>query len=322
MKYNLLFALALVLFLPTRLHSADNHALTYSAIGTETIVSAEDRSCYICGRTSWDLLALPNAVAAIYRDQLSAANQDKAKLIEDLTAQNSEIMNGIEPQNVGALDFPISTVAKDMPTFSKKIPKLQQIRDYAAKEGIKADVTLLEVLNSMRDGKSRAMAPLEQTIEQLSHKQDILLRLGQELASESFVTIDLQFDEILKVDAGINTPELRALYDNWIRLNKTAINAVRSAYAQYTGKDDSHKADQQLDGLLKTASTATPVILQQALRTRILYELAGSPEGTFRVRVCPICRELFESLNDKITKRYTNKDLGGYDGIFSNYGAR
>jgi hypothetical protein len=322
MKTTLMFVLAAVLLSLSVQLRADNRSFIYSETVNGPVLCTEDRSCYICQRTSSDFYALPRAVAAGYQEELISIKQDRDALVQNLLGQYSEIVNGIKPQDKGALDFSIATVSKDMPAFSKKIPKLQTIKDYASKEGIPSDASLLEVLDLMKDGKSRTISSLDVSIAKLEHKVDFLLRIAQEVASESFVSMDLSFAEILKVDAAVSTPEMKTLYDNWIRLNRAAIESVRNAYAKYSRKDDGSEADRQLEALLKTTSTATPASLQQALRTGILFELAGSPEGTVRVRVCPICRVLLESLNDKISKRYLNDDFGAPDGIFSNYGAR
>jgi hypothetical protein len=106
--------------------------------------------------------------------------------------------------------------------------------------------------------------------------------------------------DLLQVKASL--AESKTDYDKWMAANKTAIQDIRTTYAL-----DAAQGRSKLLALLDKTNSVVPVLLQQTLRTGVIYQLIGAPNATLRITLCPVCRELFELLNGRIHILYSNK---------------
>jgi hypothetical protein len=211
-----------------------------------------------------------------------------------------EILSGVQPQDKGALDFPLSTARRDTSAFAKKIPNLQRILDYASKEQLSNDSSLLQVLTQMQMGTSRDWAALDDRIREATETISTLRSVLPLVVSESFVQIDLPLLNMPNATSLLsNSSSSKNEYDVWMRTNKKSIDAVRSAFT--TGADEGM---QQLAALLQTTDKVAGNTLRASLRAGILSQVAGSALPEVKISLCPVCHGLLEALNDRITTKY------------------
>ena len=128
----------------------DANSFTYSLGDRGVVLRTSVEACFICGRNHKDFESLSAALIALANADLTKATDEKNQIAAVLIKQATDISASISSLNRGALDFPVQSARKDIEVFSKKVPNLQSILDYAAKEQISEDRTLSDALELMR----------------------------------------------------------------------------------------------------------------------------------------------------------------------------
>jgi hypothetical protein len=240
-------------------------------------------------------------LAGFFKQKLTDAQDYKKQKSGTLSAQAAEILASVKAEDKGALDFPLSTVRRDTATFSKKIKDVQLVLDYANKEQISNDSTLLQALNQMQQGTSKDWADLDVQILQTSQTIAALQIVLPMAISESFVLMSVPMLNMPSAATLLaNNGSSKAEYDAWRRSNRKTIDSVRAAFLG--NQDDGMR---QLTALLQTADKVAGNTLRASLRAGILTQVIGDVIPSVRILLCPVCHGLLEALNDKITNKYT-----------------
>ena len=135
--------------------------------------------------------------------------------------------------------------------------------------------------------------------DRLRTSMQMLGGLRDQIAQQAFVRINLGVTDVFTVNVQKMDPTSKNIYQKWMRANQPAIDQIRNDYATKP-----EQARIQYESLLAQTKIVTPVLVQQALRTGILVELTGNPRGAITVILCPICRRIFETLDERFSTRY------------------
>ena len=150
----------------------------------------------------------------------------------------------------------------------------------------------------MKEGASSDSQSANET-QALRASVRLLANLKTEIASAAFVRVQYGASDILEINSSARNLSTKNDYQKWMRAHQSAIDEIRSSYQK-----DPERARTQYEALIAQTKSVTPVILQQALRTGILSELTGQPRAEITISLCPVCRKVFETLNEDFARRY------------------